>query len=63
MKKIAFVISHIPDPRINKRITIAKQVGEVSLIYWNRQVIDIWNLQHKDINNIEIIEKANYGYP
>lgn len=63
MKKIAFVISHIPDPRINKRIELMKETFITSLIYWNRETVDIWDIKHKDINNIEFKIKANYTSP
>lgn len=34
--KTCFIISHIPDPRINRRIDLAKEYSEVFLIYLDR---------------------------
>lgn len=36
MKKLTFLISHIPDPRFVKRIKVSKDVCETSVIYWDR---------------------------
>lgn len=61
--KTTFVISHVPNPRINKRIEVAKSVGEVDLVYWNRDTVDIWDIHHKDISNHEIKVRAAYSNP
>ncbi len=38
MKKIAILISYLPNPRIYKRIELEKTLGEVHLICWDRKV-------------------------
>ena len=35
-KKILFLLGFLPNPRMNKRISVAKQVGKVSLVCWDR---------------------------
>ena len=47
--KIVFMQMHIPDPRTNKRIEVAKRVGDVSVICVRRKTQDIWEPVHKDI--------------
>lgn len=61
--KTTFVISHAPNPRINKRIEVAKAVGKVDLVYWDRDTVDIWDIQHTDIRNHRIKIKAEYTNP
>lgn len=36
MKRIVFLIGFLPNPRIYKRISLAKEIGEVHLICWDR---------------------------
>lgn len=60
---IVFLISHIPNPRFNKRIALLKENNEVSLICWDRGSRDLWDIVHKDINNVVIRQSANYGDP
>ena len=60
---ITFLISHVPDPRFNKRLRIAKKVLPTNLVYWNRNTIDLWDIRVEDINNIELKIKANYTNP
>ena len=47
--KIVFLLSHIPDPRTNKRIAVAKQCGEVEVICVRRASQDIWEPYHTDV--------------
>lgn len=49
--KICFLLNHIPDPRINKRIEVAKQCGKVNVICIRRKDQDIWEPVHKDIKH------------
>jgi succinoglycan biosynthesis protein ExoL len=60
---ITFVLSHIPDPRMNKRITLLKDKYQTSLVFWNRKTVDIWKQIHTDIERKEISIKANYTSP
>ncbi|WP_313238104.1 glycosyltransferase [Sporosarcina ureae] len=60
---IVFVISHVPNPRMNKRIEVAKTLGKTGLIYWDRETVSIWDILHTDIKNIKINVKANYTSP
>lgn len=52
--KIVFLLSHVPDPRMNKRISVAKRVGTVAVIYVNRTSQDIFELEHGDIEYSKI---------
>ncbi|WP_106830938.1 glycosyltransferase [Parabacteroides pacaensis] len=47
--KIVFLLTHIPDPRINKRIGVAKSLGEVVVICVRRASQNIWEPVHNDI--------------
>ena len=60
---IAFLLSHIPDPRLNKRIAYLKKSGNVSVVCWNRMNSEIWSAKDLDVNKIEIKIKAEYGQP
>lgn len=60
---ILFVISHVPNPRMNKRLQVAKEVGKTALVYWDRGTIKIWDILHSDIENIEINITADYTNP
>lgn len=60
---IIFLLSHKPDPRMNKRLQISKDAFETALIFWNRGTVDIWDIYHSDIKNFEINIKANYINP
>lgn len=59
--KIAFVFSHYPDPRINKRIEVFKKKYEVYLIFWDRNQELQYKIENEDIENIKISISANYG--
>lgn len=60
---IVFVLSHIPDPRLNKRINLLKGRYKTSLVCWNRGIVDIWNMVLTDIESKEIHIKAMYTNP
>lgn len=60
---IAFVLSHTPNPRMNKRINLLKDNYRTSLVFWNRETVDIWRLIHTDIESKEICIKAAYTNP
>ena len=60
---IVFVLSHPPNPRENKRINLLKVRYKTSLVYWNRETVDLWELGHSDIESKEISIKANYSNP
>lgn len=47
--KIVFLLTHVPDPRMNKRIEIAKRRGEVVVICVRRASQDIWEPYHSDV--------------
>lgn len=53
--KIAFLISHVPDPRMLKRITVAEQDNPVKVIYWNRMLENY-------ISKITFDPKSNVEY-
>lgn len=59
--KLAFVVSHCPDPRINKRISLLKKQFQLSLLYWNRDRNFQYKVEHNDIENKEIVVPANFG--
>ena len=61
--KIVFIFSHLPDPRLNKRINLLKNNHEVHLVYWNRKTVQIWDNNNKDVENHEIIIRAFYSNP
>ena len=46
---IVFLLTHIPDPRINKRIEIAKRSNKVIVICVRRASQDIWEPYYQDI--------------
>ncbi|MFS0864573.1 glycosyltransferase [Fredinandcohnia sp. 179-A 10B2 NHS] len=59
-----FVISHVPNPRMNKRLQVAKNVGQTALIFWDRGGrVNIWDVYHSDIENIKINVTADYTNP
>ncbi|AZN38584.1 glycosyltransferase [Paenibacillus albus] len=60
---ILFVISHVPNPRMNKRMQVAKEIGNTGVIYWDRGTVKIWDVFHADISNIKLSIKANYTNP
>ncbi|ETI69193.1 glycosyltransferase [Neobacillus vireti] len=58
-----FIISHVPNPRMNKRLQVAKEVGKTALLFWDRGTVKIWEIFHSDIENIKINVTADYTNP
>ena len=52
--EILFLLSHIPNPRMNKRIAVAKQYGNVVVVCVRRASQNIWEPYHTDVRH-EII--------
>ena len=50
--KICFLLTHIPDPRINKRISVAKECGLTEVVCVRRSGQDIWEPSHTDVNHV-----------
>lgn len=48
---IVFLLSHIPNPRINKRITVANKCGVVSVVCARRQSQNIFEPEHADVKH------------
>lgn len=63
MKKIVFVLSHFPNPRIIKRIDTLKEKFDITLIYWNRLVYDEKFSVDDRINVVQVTIKAPIGNP
>lgn len=49
--KICFVLTHVPNPRMNKRISAFKDIMPVEVICARRASQNIWELEHKDIKH------------
>lgn len=49
---IVFLLTHVPNPRINKRISVAKRCGNVVVICTRRKSQNIWEPVHTDIEHI-----------
>ncbi|MCI9132639.1 MAG: glycosyltransferase family 4 protein [Lachnospiraceae bacterium] len=47
--KICFLLSYVPNPRMNKRIALFKQLGYVSVVCARRKSQDIWEPEQEDI--------------
>lgn len=60
---IVFVLSHTPDPRMNKRLNLFKGRFKTALVFWNRETVNIWRLVHTDIEYNEIRIKAAFTNP
>jgi succinoglycan biosynthesis protein ExoL len=58
-----FLLSHIPNPRMNKRIGVVKSIGTTALIYWDKQDTQIWELYHQDIDNNGIVIPTSGAEP
>lgn len=55
MKKVCFLLSFIPNPRINKRIKALKEYYQTNIIYWIRGKNYAWgNVDSEEINQIPI---------
>lgn len=50
--KTCFLLTHVPNPRINKRIFVAKKAGEVVVICTRRSSQNIWEPFYKDVEHI-----------
>lgn len=50
--KVCFVLTHVPNPRINKRIEVFKKFADVEVICARRLSQNIWEPVHKDIRHI-----------
>lgn len=50
--KICYVLPNIPNPRMNKRITVAKEIGCPYVICVRRKSQDLFEILHNDIQNI-----------
>ena len=53
--KTVFLLSHIPNPRINKRIEVAKKAGEIAIVCVRRVAQNTWEPFHMDVKH-EILE-------
>lgn len=60
---IVFVLSHVPNPRMNKRISLIKAYKTMSLVCWNRETVNLWRMIHEDIECKEVRIKAAYKNP
>lgn len=49
--KICFLLTHVPDPKTNKRIKVFSNYGEVCVICTRRKSQDIWEPAFKDIKH------------
>lgn len=49
--RTCFLLSYVPNPRMNKRIALFKELGNVSVICTRRKSQNIWELEHRDIEN------------
>lgn len=49
--KICFLLTHIPDPKTNKRIKAFKEYGETSVICTRRKSQDIWEPAFDDVKH------------
>lgn len=60
MSKIVFLISHIPNPRILKRVKILEEDFDITLIYWDRgQPVK----EEFEINPINTVIRINISAP
>lgn len=60
---IVFLLSHIPNPRMNKRIEVAKSLSKTALVCWDKQANHVWDLHHQDIENVVIRVAASGTEP
>lgn len=49
--KITFLMTHVPNPRMNKRIHLAAGMGDVHAICISRADADIWEPHYRDIQH------------
>ena len=50
MMKACFLLTHVPDPKTNKRINAFKSKGEVSVICTRRKSQNIWEPAFDDVD-------------
>lgn len=60
---IVVVLSHVPNPRMNKRINLIKAYRTMSLVCWNRETVNLWRMIHEDIESKEVRIKATFKNP
>lgn len=63
MKKVVFVLSHLPNPRIIKRIDSLINDYRITVIFWNRNSFEQKFLLHKNVDVIQIKVDAPMGKP
>jgi succinoglycan biosynthesis protein ExoL len=64
MKQVAILISHIPNPRILKRIKVLENKFEITLLYWDRDLEVKESFEINETNSIDpILVKAPQGRP
>ena len=49
--KVCFVLTHVPNPRMNKRIEVFKKIANVEVVCTRRLSQNIWEPAHKDIKH------------
>lgn len=47
-----FLLTHVPNPRMNKRIAVFKEKGDVRVVCSRRKSQNIWEPTHKDIKHV-----------
>lgn len=61
--KVCFVLTHVPNPRMNKRISEFKQIMSTEVICARRASQNIWEPEHTDINhtilNVDLPESSH----
>lgn len=64
MKKVSILISHIPDPRILKRVKALENDFKISLIYWDRGQLEKESFEINPTHNVyKIYINAPQGKP
>lgn len=59
-----FLLTYVPDPRMNKRIGLAKEIDSVSVICVRRRGMDLWEPFHRDVpHNILALEMPSIRHP
>lgn len=53
-QSICFILTHVPNPRMNKRISEFKKLMPVSVICARRASQNIWEPEHKDVEHVII---------
>lgn len=61
--KVLFVLSFIPNPRMNKRIRLLCDKYEIGVVYWNRENDKKWVCQYENVKQYNVKIKANHGSP